>query len=376
MAKQVCPSCGAAYNGRKCRACLYENFSEEITHRNHTHKGEPLVIDSPTRRPIPRKDPFGCETQTKKSLFPRREKKRRPFAGLFAIFLVIYALLPMVRSWGLELEAREEALVQPEMAIPEDLVTLYEEGDITISIQPRYLTNFGAEDPRIWVENASDRDVYVTTRYVMANGFVLPSSGVYVDAAAGLYGMGTLYLYEEELNAANIREVEELTFVLEVVDDGDYAVLFTTDPITLSATGRPVEPQWTVEGGLPLIDEDGLYMEALGYFPEPDDLKYENGCLLFYVENNTDAFLSMNSLETAIGGEKADLFLWADLPAHSRSVIRMDLWALEDWKITSPTELGDLTMTVEFWDAENYSGSVTEFTVTMPMVRETPLVFH
>ena len=108
MARCTCPSCGASWNGKRCRSCNYEHFSEEIAHRGHTHRGEPLIIDAPARKPIPTKDPFGCETRTKKTAFPRREKKQRPFAGLMTIFLLIYALLPLVRSWGLELEAREE----------------------------------------------------------------------------------------------------------------------------------------------------------------------------------------------------------------------------------------------------------------------------
>ena len=43
MAKYICPSCGAPYNGKKCRNCAYESFSEEIAHNFHVHEGEPLV---------------------------------------------------------------------------------------------------------------------------------------------------------------------------------------------------------------------------------------------------------------------------------------------------------------------------------------------
>lgn len=60
MAKYICPSCGAPYNGKKCRNCAYESFSEEITHNLHVHEGEPLVIHDTTRRPVPYKDPFDC----------------------------------------------------------------------------------------------------------------------------------------------------------------------------------------------------------------------------------------------------------------------------------------------------------------------------
>ena len=366
MAKYICPSCGARYNGKKCRECFYEHFTEEIAHGGHTHAGEPLVIDAPVRRPVPRKDPFGCPPKRKKAA-----RQKKPLLRFLVLLFAIYSLLPMIRNWGLDLERREAALVQPEMEIPSDLVTLWEEGPITISIQPRYLENFAAEDPRIWVHNELNKmDVSVRTRYVMVNGFVLPTSGLYVDAAGGLYGMGTLYLYEEELHDANIDQIRELKIVLEAVDE-DYTVLFVTDPITLSADGRPVEPEWNVEGGLTLIDEDGIYMEALGYFPDGRDGEYRSGRHLFYMENNTDRFLSADAYEITLEGEPVNLYLWANLPPKSRTVAAMDLWGLEE--VRQPSALGDVTMTVEFWDMEDYDFR-KESTVTFPMTRTTPLI--
>lgn len=369
MARYVCPSCGASWNGRKCRECYYEHFSEEISHGTHTHKGEPLVIDSPVRRPIPRKDPFGCPKPVRRQ---RRTRQKHPIARFLALLFVIYSLLPMLRDWGLELEARE-ALAQPEMALPENLVTLHEEGPITISTLPECLSD-PEQGIRIWVENDLEKtDVHVTSRYVTVNGFVLPSSGVYVDAAGGLYGMGTLYLYEEELKDANIRQVQEITFVLEATDE-DYTLLFETDPITISTTENPVEPQWNVEGGLILIEEDGIYMESLGYFPNEAHPEYENGRHLFYIENKTDSFLSADSLEVTLDGEEVNLYLWANLPPHSRTVARMDLWGLET--IEQPSELGNLTVKIEFWDPDNYTETQKEFTLTLPMNRTEPVVFY
>lgn len=60
MPRYDCPSCGNSFNGKKCRNCGYETFNEEIAHRLHVHKGEPLVIRETTRKPIPTADPFGC----------------------------------------------------------------------------------------------------------------------------------------------------------------------------------------------------------------------------------------------------------------------------------------------------------------------------
>lgn len=372
MARYVCPSCGASWNGKRCRKCNYAHFSEETAHRGHTHRGEPLVIDEPRRKPIPRKDPFGCDPKTRKRMFPRREKKRRPFAGLLTIFLLIYSFLPLVRNWGLELEARE-ANLQMEMALPEDLVTLHEEGPITISTQPQYLNEFPDAGLRLWVQNGlKNSDVFLSTKYVLADGFVLPNTQLYMECSAGSMCLDTLYLDGENLKDAGITQVRELTFVLECVDEA-YTVLFETDPITITREFVPVPPERVFDGPV-LLDADGIRMVDLSHRSDPDHPKYENGWRLFYVENNTGEFLTVNSLDVTVGGEAVDLFFWCGLPAQSRAVVRMDLWELEKLDFTTPSELGELSMTVEFWNPENYSGSVKEYPVTMPMVCTDPVV--
>lgn len=363
MARYTCPGCGAPYNGRKCRVCCYEHFSEEITHGNHTHKGEPLVIDTPVRRPIPKKDPFGCEKKPRK-----REKKGNPLVRFFTLLYIIYALLPMVRNWGLELERREQAAPEP---VPAVLVAIHEEDGITISVPADQLSSPHWEKGlQIWVENRREEDLTVGTRYVTVNGFALPNASLHVQANSKKSGMGTLYLPEADLKDANIRSIRELTFVLEGMDE-DYFDVFVTDPITM--TNETAATSSTSFEGRILLEEEGLVLMDLGNWPDPG-FSFEQGHRLFYVENNTDEFLFMNSLEIRVGEKIVDLFLWAGIPAHSRAVVRMELLGLEALDVTTPSELEDLHMTVEFRSPENDSGSVREYVLTTPMTLTEPVV--
>lgn len=91
MARSTCPSCGAPFNGKKCRSCLYETFNEEFAHGNHTHQGEPLVIDAPVRSPIPKQDPFDCppkRTAPEPSSWQYHRKKALP-RPLFILLLLL-----------------------------------------------------------------------------------------------------------------------------------------------------------------------------------------------------------------------------------------------------------------------------------------------
>jgi hypothetical protein len=84
MASDRCPGCGGVYNGKKCRICGYIPFS-----------GNPLPDPPPQSKP---------------------KKRSHPILGFLILLCVIAALIPLLRNWGLELEAREAAL-SPEVTV-------------------------------------------------------------------------------------------------------------------------------------------------------------------------------------------------------------------------------------------------------------------
>ena len=67
MARYVCPSCGSPFNGKKCKNCAYESFSEEITHRTHVHRGEPLSSGTKPGSPFPTKTPSIVPSRNERS---------------------------------------------------------------------------------------------------------------------------------------------------------------------------------------------------------------------------------------------------------------------------------------------------------------------
>lgn len=91
MASYLCPGCGAVYNGKKCRACGYTPFS------NTSLPGEP----------VPARIRF------------RWRKRSHPFLGFVLLLCLIAGSIPLMRNFGLELEAREAALsTEPPQTLP------------------------------------------------------------------------------------------------------------------------------------------------------------------------------------------------------------------------------------------------------------------
>ena len=228
MKQNACPSCGSTYNGRKCRQCGYEHFTEEIRHGTHTHRGEPLVLNRPVRGPIPRKDPFGCEKKT---------RKKHPLVRFLVLLFLIHSLMPMLRNWGLrleELENRPAAVMtaQPEPVLqPENMVILHQEAGITIFTTPEQLANLN--DFCLYVYNESSDSVTVSAGDIQVNGINLPRAAVVCKARPNEIGKGWLEVDRGEWEAAGIRDIHSLSFTLSALQNS--RLLFTTDQLDLAA---------------------------------------------------------------------------------------------------------------------------------------------
>ena len=362
MASYQCPSCGKPYNGKKCRSCLYETFTEEITHGLHTHRGEPLVIDAPVRRPIRRKNPFVWDKRT------RTRKNKFSWVGVALVLIIVLAepviggLVNLLESAGNAAESvvRVHARPEPESWPDQMQVTMPAEGTVLLDRDGiRVAADWQDGDAfdgqiRFVLENNTDRPLWLTTESIVVNGFVMQYGSVYAWAEPGQTEEGYFYLDEQEVMDAGITQFQEISFQMEVVDDETYDLLLT-QPVTFCPQCEEDYVQETPQPGTVLLDQDGVLLSYQGYEPDyslPEEPCY--GSLKLYLENNTDDSLGIYTLESQVNGEEGDVYLWADLPAHTRSVVRLYLYDLENLKITSWDQLETVTLTLEIgnWDTE------------------------
>ena len=361
MASYQCPSCGKPYNGKKCRSCLYETFTEEITHGLHTHRGEPLVIDAPVRRPIRRKNPFVWDKRT------RTRKNKFSWVGVALVLIIVLAgpvldgLLEAAESIGSAVSVAapepeplpDHLLEQMEVEMPVNAMVLLDRDGIRVAADWQDGDAFDGQI-RLVLENNTDRPLWLTTESIVVNGFVMQYGSVYAWAEPGQTEEGYFYLDEQEVMDAGITQFQEISFQMEVVDDETYDLLLT-QPVTFRPQCEEDYVQETPQPGTVLLDQDGVLLSYQGYEPDyslPEEPCY--GSLKLYLENNTDDSLGIYTLESQVNGEEGDVYLWADLPAHTRSVVRLSLYDLDNLKITSWDQLATVTLTLEIgdWDTE------------------------
>lgn len=199
MAQMRCPGCGAPYNGKKCRMCLYEPMDTDLSRR-----AEKSV-------PIPEK----------KASLPKRKKQKSVFSSLggFLIILALVAIsMPSFQNWGVKLEAIEAANLAPE-PIPGNPTVLFQHESITVLVPKQESSTVS-----LWFYNHGKEDAMVTCKDITLNGYRMDEVELSVYVPAGSAVKGTLL--ELEVLA------DEITFAMEAQKpNGEF--LFETAPIYL-----------------------------------------------------------------------------------------------------------------------------------------------
>ena len=207
MAGERCPGCGAPYNGKKCRACLYEPMGTDLSRRTEKNA------------PIPAKKPAAAT--------PKKHRSAgRSVIGFLVLLALIAMTMPAFQNWGVKLKAIEAANMIPE-PIPGNPAVLYQQDPITVLVPEQQLQGDGGLS--LWFYNHEERDLLAICKDITVNGSRIDDARLVLDLAARSAIKGTL-LSRETL--AGFQQIEEIQFVLEVSSFSG-TLLFETAPLCL-----------------------------------------------------------------------------------------------------------------------------------------------
>lgn len=187
-----CPGCGAPYDGKKCRACLYKPMETNLSYHAKTV-----------------------------AVRPRQKQKKSAFSslvGFFVILALIAVMLPTIRNWGMKLDAIEAANQTPE-PIPGNSRVLFREDPITVLV-PESEPSKAA----LWFYNHGSEDAIVVCRIVTVNGRNIADAALSVFVPANSAVKSTLLEQDTIIN--------DVAFTMEAeTARGEF--LFETAPIQL-----------------------------------------------------------------------------------------------------------------------------------------------
>lgn len=345
MAKYICPSCGAPYNGKKCRNCAYESFSEEIAHNLHVHEGEPLVIHDTTRRPVPYKDPFDCPPS-----HPKKKKKSRsggPSKVLLIVFIAIFLcnVLPILFASVIDhAESDIHSETHEAVTLPLDGKTLLDDESFSIVAQWQDGKDDRTDIP-IYIVNHTDRNYEFSTQDVTVNGYCLDDfCSFYSDVPSGETVKGTLYLSDTGLATANIAQIQQIEFSMTATayDRKNHTSESHSLPaFVLRGNAAKDYVQTDRPGSTMLYADDDLILSYVGLWAEDYDEDLEDMELILCAENSSEEDLSLYDDQIFVNGEVSGVSLWARVPAQSKTLFRVYLYGIG---VSRPEEVDSFIM--------------------------------
>lgn len=323
MPRYDCPSCGQPFNGKKCRSCGYETFNEEIAHRLHVHKGEPLVIHDTTRRPIPTADPFGCPPKPKK----KTKVKNKKWTWIIVLLLILWFLTPVIeaaKSLGSDLSDYFSYVSSSgTQEISEEEQLLYADDNIRVTTSWNMEDGFTNDLP-LTIYNDSKKSIRVSDKNLTINGYLMDCyASMTTEIKPGRSESADLYLNTNALDYCGISNVTSYEFNLVYYETKDSAEVWMTDTISVPFAATDLGTSLPkADDGVLLYEDDNIRLVYRGYELSKYDASGLSGtAFLIYAENNTDTELTIRSEECKANDQDFDLWVYTSLPAHAKTVI-------------------------------------------------------
>lgn len=260
---------------------------------------------------------------------------------------------PVIQTRPAPTETTAPAVTQPRL----EETLLYSEGGITVIAESLSKGLLGPE-VAIRVTNGTDRNIAVSSRALSVNGYMLSASGLYCEAAAGKKALASLNLLSSDLEEAGIDTVAQVDFELCVYDTDTFEDIAQTELIRLSTSAAETHTQNIDDSGRVLFEDGGVRIISKGL---REDLIWD-GCLVLYLENNTDRDLTVYSENVSVNDFMVQESLYCDLRPGTRSVRGLYLLSLEELGITGLDQIQNLELSFRVVD-----GNFTDIAVTDPI---------
>lgn len=240
-------------------------------------------------------------------------------------------------------EAKEASAQSRKITVAETVI--YEDHGITVTVGGWEDGLFGPEIP-VTVINDSDQNVVVSTRYLSVNQFMMDTSSLYSDVAAGKKSMDNLTLMSSELSEAGIDTVAEIEFRLAVYDSDSYEDIDVSDLITVTTTAAEGFTQEVDDSGDVIYDKDDVRVICKGL----KDDTFWDGCLVFLVENQTNELITVYGEDVSVNGFMVDESFWAELRPGTRKMDAMYILNLENLGLESIDQIDNIEFAIRIVD--------------------------
>lgn len=219
-----------------------------------------------------------------------------------------------------EIVASEPTEIE-EVSEPAEEVTTIEEQVIFDQDGIKITATGIAEDPfwgyelKMLVENDTDKTITVQSRNVSVNNYMLDPT-MSIEVAPGKKANDEMSFSLSSFEKCGIEKITDIEFILHIFDAESWETIIDSDIIQITTSNAATYTQTYNDSGIVLYDVDGIkivqqelvYDEFWGY------------AVYFYVENNTDQSITIQSRDTSINGFMVNPTMSIDVAAGKKAV--------------------------------------------------------
>lgn len=204
---------------------------------------------------------------------------------------------------------------------------------------------------KVTVLNDSDKSVYVSDAGIIVNGYQMQHAYFSSTVAAGKSAKEELCLSLDELASCGIGTITDLTICLNVMDDESYEIIAEGDWVSMETSAKGVYEQEYDSAGTVIYEDDDFLVVGRSLY-EGDYAPYVE----FYVENNSDIEVYFSSVydTVSINDLMCGDSLYANLAPHTRAVVQMYIYDMEDLDLASIDDITSMEFALQFRDTDSY----------------------
>ena len=201
---------------------------------------------------------------------------------------------------------------------------------------------------KLLIENDSDRDITIQSRYFSVNGLMIDSI-FSEDVATGKKANSEITIMDSDLKVAGITAIKDIEFDLVVMDMNSFDDLFEVKGIKLTTSATDYVQSYN-SGGALAIDQDGVKIYVL---KKDDKTSFWGADIYVYIENNTGKNITVQTRDVSVDGFMVDPTFSSDVAAGKKAYDTITFYE-DDLKNNGITDIKSIELKFDVFDADSW----------------------
>lgn len=190
---------------------------------------------------------------------------------------------------------------------------------------------------KVLIENTSDSTIVVQSASSVVNGYMIDAS-LSAEVTAGNSANEAITFLSSDVDKAGITTIGDIEISFNLIDPETYMTLSTTPVVTVSTSASGTFEQVYDDTGTEVYNEGGIRIVSKGL---SDDVEVFGPSMLFYIENNTEQSVMIQTTGVSVNGFMIDAVLSEDVGAGKKAISALTFMStsLEENGVTEVTDV-------------------------------------